>query len=58
MTQRAALLMDEDEDEEVGKVVEEGNGYADVDDLEADEAQAPDGASHREDLVNGDAHGE
>lgn len=53
MTQRAALLMDEDEDEEVGKADEGGNGYADVDDVEVDEPQVPE---HRGDLVNGDAH--
>jgi hypothetical protein len=47
--QKAALFMDEDE-EEGG-----GNGHVDVEDLEADESQVTDNVPYR--AVNGDAHG-
>ncbi|KAG8218985.1 hypothetical protein J3R82DRAFT_4728 [Butyriboletus roseoflavus] len=55
---KAALLMDDDDDDETGKAVE-GTWVddVDVDDFEADDSQAPDEVLHREDLVNGDAHG-
>ncbi|KAG9317799.1 hypothetical protein JVU11DRAFT_2022 [Chiua virens] len=52
---RAAVLMDEDEeDEDAGKAEQVGNGDANVDDFEADDSQIPD--ENQGDLVNGDGH--
>lgn len=52
------LLTDDDDDDEAGKV--EGAWFedADVDIFEADGSQVPDGIPYREDIVNGDAHGD
>ena len=52
--QKASLFVDDEEDEEAGKV----DGGSDVDEFEANDPQVVDEVPYREDqdLVNGDAH--